>query len=197
MQGQIKAPSVSVRKRNWKLGFAPAGGSVTIRGTEGHNSSKTMRNLTLILLTALFALNPLETFAAEPEVKAGEEARFKAFEKLLTNAKLVGRFTILGRGDGTGREEEYTIESVKKVPNGDFWLFKARIKYGGTDVTLPMPLEVKWAGETPVITLTETRIPGLGTFSARVLIHGEQYAGIWKHGEYGGQMFGVVKRAAE
>jgi len=135
--------------------------------------------------------------AAEGEPSDVEAKRYKSFETLLTNSKLVGKFTVIGKGDGAGRKEEYTIESVKKVPNGDFWLFKARIKYGGTDVTIPMPLEVKWAGETPVITLTKTTIPGLGTFSARVVIHGGQYAGIWKHGEFGGQMFGVVKKASE
>jgi hypothetical protein len=135
--------------------------------------------------------------AAEKEPSDADTKRFESFEALLTNSKLVGQFTVIGRGDGAGRKEEYTIESVKKVPNGDFWLFKARIKYGGTDVTIPMPLEVKWAGETPVITLTETTIPGLGTFSARVVIHGGQYAGIWKHGEFGGQMFGEVKKASE
>lgn len=135
--------------------------------------------------------------AAEENPNDAEAKRNMAFEALLTNSKLVGQFTVLGKGDGAGRKEEYTIESVKKVPNGDFWLFKARIKYGGTDVTIPMPLEVKWAGETPVITLTETTIPGLGTFSARVVIHGGQYAGIWKHGEFGGQMFGEVKKASD
>ncbi len=134
--------------------------------------------------------------ATEVDSKAADEARFAAFEALMTNAKLIGQFTVMGRGDGAGRKEEYTIESVKKVPNGDFWLFKARMKYGGTDMTLPMPLEVKWAGDTPVITLTETTIPGMGTFSARVVIHGGQYAGIWKHGEFGGQMFGEVKSGA-
>ena len=137
------------------------------------------------------------TQAAEAKTDAEEQKRFKAFETLMTNARLVGQFTVMGRGDGQGRKEEYTIESVKKVPNGDFWLFKARIKYGGTDMTLPMPLEVKWAGDTPVITLTETTLPGLGTFSARVVIHANQYAGIWKHGEFGGQMFGEVKSGSE
>lgn len=131
--------------------------------------------------------------ADESDLVSAEQKRFEAFEALMTNARFVGQFTVKGQGDGAGRKEEYTIESVKKVPNGDFWLFKARIKYGGTDVTLPMPLEVKWAGETPVITLTETTIPGLGTFSARVVVHANQYAGIWKHGDFGGQMFGEIK----
>lgn len=134
--------------------------------------------------------------ANEANVSEADKARFAAFEKLLTQAKLVGRFTVLGQSGGAGKKEEYTISSVKKMPQGDFWLFKARLKYGGTDMTLPLPLplEVKWAGETPVITLTETTIPGLGTFSARVVIHGGQYAGIWKHGKHGGQMFGKIQK---
>lgn len=131
--------------------------------------------------------------ANEANVSEADKARFAAFEKLLTQAKLVGRFTILGQS-GAGKKEEYTISSVKKMPQGDFWLFNARLKYGSTDMTLPLPLEVKWAGKTPVITLTETTIPGLGTFSARVVIHGGQYAGIWKHGKHSGQMFGEIQK---
>ncbi len=152
---------------------------------------------TLLVGLLWLGLGPIGSIhAAEADPASEEQKRFKAFESLMTNARLVGQFTVIGHGDGAGRKEEYTIESVKKVPNGDFWLFKARIKYGGTDVTLPMPLEVKWAGDTPVITLTETTIPGLGTFSARVVVHANQYAGIWKHGEFGGQMFGEVKPGA-
>lgn len=141
----------------------------------------------------VFLLTSLTVVGAESSEET-QTKRFAAFTEQLTNATLVGKFTVRGRGDGDGRAEEYAIESVTKMPNGDFWLFKARMKYGNRDVTLPMPLEVKWAGDTPVITLTETTIPGLGTFSARVVIHGEQYAGIWKHGEFGGQMFGEIKR---
>lgn len=133
--------------------------------------------------------------ANEANVSKADKAKFAAFEKLLSQAKLVGRFTVSGQSSGgAGKKEEYTISSVKKMPQGDFWLFNARLKYGDTDMTLPLPLEVKWAGETPVITLTETTIPGLGTFSARVVIHGGQYAGIWKHGEHGGQMFGEIQK---
>ena len=132
--------------------------------------------------------------ADEANVSEADKAKFAAFEKLLTQAKLVGRFTVSGQSGGAGKKEEYTISSVKKMPQGDFWLFNARLKYGVTDMTLPLPLEVKWAGETPVITLTETTIPGLGTFSARVVIHGGQYAGIWKHGKHGGQMFGEIQK---
>ena len=123
------------------------------------------------------------------------EARF---QQTLSGVVLEGHFTIIGADEpGPLRRETYTIQSVQKLPEGDFWLFQARIQYGGRDVTLPLPLEVKWAGDTPVITLTRLTIPGLGTYSARVVIDGEngKYAGTWSHDDRGGHMFGVIKPA--
>jgi hypothetical protein len=122
------------------------------------------------------------------------DALFKHFEETLSGVKFVGRFTILGKEDGPLREEVYTINSVKKLPDGDFWLFNARIKYGANDVSVPLPLEVKWAGNTPIISLTDFTIPGMGTFSARVVIYNKKYAGTWKHGKAGGHLFGVIKK---
>src|SRR5258708_2683175 len=87
---------------------------------------------------------------------------FKKFEENFTNVKLVGKFTVLGKDDGPLAKEEYTILSAKKMESGDYWLLTARIKYGKNDLTVPLPLEIKWAGDTPVITLTDFTIPGLG-----------------------------------
>ena len=124
------------------------------------------------------------------------EALFKRFEETLSGVKLVGRFTILGKDDGPLPKEEYTINSVTKLPEGDYWLFNARIKYGANDVTVPLPLEVKWAGDTPIITLTDFTIPSMGTFSARVVIDNKKYAGTWTHGKAGGHLFGVIEKAS-
>ena len=55
-----------------------------------------------------------------------------------------------------------------------------------------MPLQVQWAGTTPVITLTNVLIPGLGTFSSRVVIYKNKYAGTWTHGDVGGHLFGTI-----
>ena len=41
------------------------------------------------------------------------------------------------------------------------------------------------------------RIPGLGTFSSRVVIYEGRYAGTWQHGDVGGHLFGVLKRDEE
>lgn len=125
------------------------------------------------------------------------EELWRKFESTLSGVKLVGRFTILGQEDGPLPKEEYTIHSVKKLPEGDYWQFNARIKYGDHDVTLPLKLQVKWAGDTPMITLTDLTIPLLGTFSSRVVIDNDKYAGTWSHDKVGGHLFGTIEKLAD
>ena len=115
------------------------------------------------------------------------------FKKLMTGAKLTGMFTIDGRPMDKLVAESYEIAKVEKLPDGDEWAITARIKYGDKDAVFPVPVEVKWAGKTPVITLDNVTIPGLGTFSARVLFQGDRYAGTWQHDDKGGHMFGKVE----
>ena len=117
----------------------------------------------------------------------------KELAEKLQRIKLTGQFTVNGK-DGPLTKEEYYILSAKKLDQGDLWLLSARIKYGGTDVTVPLPLEIKWAGETPVITLDKLTIPGLGTFSSRVLFHERSYAGTWSHDDVGGHLFGTIEK---
>lgn len=133
----------------------------------------------------------------EKSDKPSQEQLIKDLEKTLTGAKLVGQFTVTGNDDRPPAKEEYTITLAQKVPEGDLWLIKANVKYGKTDKTFPIPLEIKWAGDTPVITLTKLSIPGLGTFSSRVVIYEGRYAGTWQHGKDGGHLFGTIERAEE
>ena len=123
---------------------------------------------------------------------ADEKARFAKFEKNMSGVKLVGQFTV--DGGGKQAKEEYTILKVKKLPANDLWLFTARVKYGKTDLTLPMPIPVKWAGDTPVISMDKLKIPLLGTFSAQVVLDGNRYAGTWQHGKVGGHLFGSIEK---
>jgi hypothetical protein len=133
--------------------------------------------------------------ADEPTKKEpSREELIKKLEADLTNVKLIGRFTVAGREDREPKPEEYTITSAMKLPEADMWLIKARIKYGDKDTTVPMPLEIKWAGDTPVITLTDLAIPNLGTFTARVVIYDGRYAGTWQHGKVGGNLFGRIEK---
>jgi hypothetical protein len=124
----------------------------------------------------------------------------KKFEQDMTGVYLKGFFTLLGREEKQGlKEEKYTINSVKKV-EGDKWLFNVRIQYGNIDLPVTLPLDVKWAGDTPVITLTDVAVPGIGTFTSRVLIYRGQYAGTWEGGKepdgsiHGGNLFGVLEK---
>lgn len=147
-------------------------------------------------LIAIFLLCPLFTMQLFAEGTDKTKEKYAKFEKLLSGAKLVGKFTILGRDPAKLPKEEYTIKSVKKMPQGDKWLFTANVKYGNLNVTLPFPLDVKWAGDTPLITMTNVTIPTLGTFSCRVLFYNGKYAGTWTHGKVGGHMFGTIERAS-
>ncbi len=118
----------------------------------------------------------------------------KKFQETLSGATLTGHFTS-GKGDAaSAREEKYAIESVTKMPLSDVWLFKARIQYGTHDATVPLPLRVVWAGDTPVITLDKFPVPGFGTFTARVMIYDNKYAGTWDGGDHGGLLFGKITK---
>ncbi len=124
-----------------------------------------------------------------------------AFSALLSGATMTGSFTVDSNRDGDAgtrppREESYEISSATHL-GGELWLITARMRYGDVDATVPVPVAVKWAGKTPVITLDEVTIPGMGTFSARVLFHGGRYAGTWQHDAVGGLMFGRVKPKGE
>lgn len=155
------------------------------------------RFIPLTLLLALIVGSFSSAIAADPKASPPEDDQaklFKAFEETLKNVQLTGSFTITGQDNKGLRPETYEISSVSKLGEGDLWVFNARIKYGDKDMKLPLPLEVKWAGNTPVITLDKTTIPGLGTFSAHVVIDGDKYAGTWTHGPMGGCLFGDIKK---
>ena len=102
---------------------------------------------------------------------AEQQELFDKFTKLLTGAKLRGQFTVDGKPLDKLQEEAYDIQKVEKLPDGDLWALTTRIKYGKHDLTVPVAIEVKWAGTTPVLTMDNMTIPGLGTFSARVVLH--------------------------
>lgn len=146
-----------------------------------------------------WALAILLIVGSQASLLADDEAQKKRFAQLvktLNNVKLVGNFTVVGQ-DQELTEEEYTIKKVEKLAEGDYWKIHARIKYGGRDVELPLDLEIKWAENTPVITLDKVSIPLLGTFDARVVIINGKYAGTWSHDKVGGHLFGTIQKIEE
>ncbi|HVX14896.1 MAG TPA: hypothetical protein VHC22_27145 [Pirellulales bacterium] len=155
-----------------------------------------MKRLTPLVVVCLMSLATFLPAADEPEKKTetpDRETLLKQFEESMSGATLVGYFTINGQEGAKGlKEEKYHLKSVKKLKNGDFWLFE--YAYGKEGKTISLPVEVKWAGDTPVITLTDVLVPGAGKFTARVLFYRNEYAGTWSASDHGGRLFGKVVR---
>jgi hypothetical protein len=141
---------------------------------------------------ALLALAALLSSCARTQNAESEQVRLeREFESTMTGAVLAGKFSL---GEKV-TEDKYTISKASRLA-GDTWLINTRIQYGTHDVTVPVPVQVKWAGDTPVITLTDATIPGMGKFTARVLIYRGNYAGYWANDAgRGGQMWGRIERA--
>ncbi|MEI8021675.1 MAG: hypothetical protein WCH39_25925, partial [Schlesneria sp.] len=93
------------------------------------------------------------------------------------------------------KPDKYQIVSAKKL-NGDDWVITSKMKIGENEVDIPIVIKVFWADDTPVMSLTDLTIPGMGTFTARVMFFGDRYAGTWQHGEKGGHMWGIVEKTA-
>src|SRR5690242_12778241 len=83
----------------------------------------------------------------------------RKFQDMMNGVTLVGRSTRL-TDDKIMGSEKYVINKVSKL-TGDTWLFQARIQYGSHDIPVPVPVVIKWAGDTPVITVTDLSIPGM------------------------------------
>jgi hypothetical protein len=133
----------------------------------------------------LFLLLAAAAWAQEPTLNDAE----RKFQESMANVTLVGYFT---SGDKAElKEDKYTIVGVTKVKE-DLWKFEARIQYNKKDVPVAMALPVKFAGDTPVISLTNFAVPGFGSFTARVLIYGDAYAGTWGDAKHGGKLFGKI-----
>ena len=146
----------------------------------------------ILVQLSLFPIQ--DVYSSEESI--GAQDRFEKFSKSMQGVRFTGFFTVDG-SDRPPAEETYEIQSVQKFGQDDLWIFTARIKYGKKDVTLPMPLPVKWLGDVPVISMKDLNIPGLGTFSANVIIDGPKYAGTWAHGKVGGHLYGKISKIEE
>ena len=146
--------------------------------------------LVLCVFPASVPAVPLPAAQGDPD-RAELEADF---ERLLTGARLVGYFTLGDNPDAGLQEDSYTIQRVTKIDD-ERWRFEALVEYGEAAIPVAIALPVRWAGDTPVICVTDFDVPMMGKYTARVLFHGDQYAGTWSGKGHGGQMFGRVERA--
>jgi len=130
--------------------------------------------------------------ALTPEQLAARQAQLEMqFAQQMSGATLAGFFTTDSTPDDAPlRPDRYQMAAVTKVA-GDHWLFV----YSHKGVPIPLTLKVLWAGDTPVLTLDDFTIAGMGTFSGRIMFHlqSNRYAGTWQHGKQGGLMFGRIE----
>lgn len=143
--------------------------------------------------TTVSSIKP-KSSPAQESADGSEKELHDKLAKYLSGTKWTGQFTMEGKAET--RTEHYEIISAEKGEIGDYWNLVARIKYGDHDATIPLPpIEIKFAGKTPVITVDQAFFPGFGKFDARVLIRKGQYAGTWAHsGGVGGHMFGKIEK---
>lgn len=167
--------------------------------------------ITLLTLVAVGMSHASAVAQSETDGKTAEEKKPHAgiarraeleesFRKMLSGSVLKGTWQMVQGEEGkplTGRPlseprpEEYTISKVSKAGD-DYWVIVARIKYADKNVNIPITVQVKWAGDTPVITLDNMSLPGLGTYSARVMVYRDFYAGTWFGNCYGGILSGQI-----
>lgn len=146
------------------------------------------RRAVLLFLTLNLVTGCLQ-YSKVDENLSPQQVLERNFQQSMHGVVLKGFFTTSEESSLT--KEQYTIKKISKLA-GNYWTLHARIQYGKLDVTLPVPVQIKWAGDTPVIILTDTTIPGLGTFTARVLFYNGHYVGVWQHGNHVGQHFGKI-----
>src|SRR5207237_704489 len=87
---------------------------------------------------------------AKKSSPSAQEDLAKQFQQMMTGVTLVGHSTLTNR-EGISDEERYSIDKVSKI-GSETWLFQTRMKLGSREVPLPIPVVIKWAGDTPVIT---------------------------------------------
>ena len=130
-------------------------------------------------------------------VDAAQEAREEKLVKALAQVRFVGRWCLVREGKlGEDKPEEYEIVGIVKG-GGERWTINAKIAYGGLQIVAPVPVEIKWAGDTPVIVVDKFSLPGAGTYSARVMLFENTYSGTWTAGDHGGMLHGVILPAGK
>lgn len=156
------------------------------------DSMSTLHRNVLAILTLAFGLLPHATYADEES--PSDRQRRDRLAEYLNDCDFVGRYTNEHNADHPPAAERYTIKSCTALDEPEMYQLNVRIVYGAVDSEVPLRVRIVFADQTPVITLDQVWIPGLGTFDARVMIRRDRYAGSWQHDDHGGHLFGVIEQ---
>ena len=129
---------------------------------------------------------------AEKAAAPDQAALERGFQEMLAGTALKGFFTELNQKSIEElMPDSYRIDKVIHQDNG-LWFFDAKVQYRGHDIAFRLPIKVEWAGPTPVMIIDKMPMPGLGTFTARVMFFDGLYAGTWEGHDFRGHMYGEV-----
>jgi hypothetical protein len=148
-----------------------------------------------VLVLASLGTAVAPALLAQSESQAEREAAFAA---RMNGAKLIGKFSVwTPQGEQVpAQDDSYDVSELTRG-EGDTWVFRYTMSYGGGNkLTVPIPVTVLWAGDTPVLTMTDQAVEGLGVFSVRVVVYDDRYAGTWQSPMAGGHMWGRVEPGA-
>ena len=122
------------------------------------------------------------------------------FTAMLKDATLKGTWAPVQQAQlGTSRKDDgYRVARVEKK-DGDKWNLVYLVTYQGKEIEYPMPVTVKFAGDTAVLILDNVRAGrDKANWSARVMFHENVYTGRWwetGNKEHGGTIEGIVTHA--
>lgn len=156
------------------------------------HSPLAMNVRTLLLL--IVALSSSALHAQEEKALPLDPAT--AFSAMLENATLKGSWAPIDkRLLGNEKEDGYHIAKARQK-EGDSWEIFYKMKIQGKEILYPIPVTIKFAGDTAVMILNNSPV-GIGqTWSARILFHDDVYAGSWwnKGKTKGGIVSGTITR---
>lgn len=154
-----------------------------------------MKRTALRCLCLLILAWTCPVHAAEPATAPSQEDREAAFVTALANVVFQGNWCLIeGEKLSETKSDRYEIVGVMKT-GGDRWVVNARIQYGTINLVAPVPIQLKWAGDTPIMVVEKFTMPGAGTYSARVMIFENTYSGSWTAGDHGGLLQGLIVKA--
>ena len=123
------------------------------------------------------------------------EAKFIA---MLKNATLKGTWAPVAGGKQGGEKGNDSYKIARAEKKDGKWFIVSVFNVQGRDIEFPIPATVKFAGDTAVLILDDTRAgPGKANWSARILFHDDVYAGRWwetANKEHGGTISGTITR---
>ena len=125
----------------------------------------------------------------------GVPSPLDSFADDLAGKTLTGSYAVDAAAAGaTLKTDSYRIAAVRRTGDETF-VVEAVIGYGQTDLTIPVTVNVRAAGDVPVLVIDDLAIPMMGEgFGSKIVFDFERgrYAGTWRHGDVGGAMWGRI-----